>query len=80
MARGGNAVDATIASILCDGVETEESFSVHVKSRNTIQLGNPASSGVILAYILRVLDGILPAPNLGLYVHRLLEAFKFGFG
>ncbi|KAE9539702.1 hypothetical protein AGLY_004954 [Aphis glycines] len=61
-------------------VEVEESFSVHLKSGNTIHLGPPPSSGVILAYILRILDGILPAPNPGLDAHRFVEAFKFGFG
>jgi len=61
-------------------VEVKESFPVHLKSGHTIHLGPPPSSGVILAYILRILDGILPAPNPGLDAHRLVEAFKFGYG
>ncbi|XP_025200825.1 glutathione hydrolase 1 proenzyme-like isoform X1 [Melanaphis sacchari] len=61
-------------------VEIEESFSVNLKNGYTIHTGPPPSSGVILAYILRILDGILPAPNPGLDAHRLVEAFKFGFG
>ncbi|CAI6348282.1 unnamed protein product [Macrosiphum euphorbiae] len=61
-------------------VEVEESFSVNLKSGHTIHVGPPPSSGVILAYILRILDGILPAPNSGLDAHRLVEAFKFGYG
>jgi len=61
-------------------VEVEESMPVHLKSGHTIHLGPPPSSGVILAYILRILDGILPAPNPGLDAHRFVEAFKFGFG
>ncbi|KAL4132607.1 hypothetical protein QTP88_009731 [Uroleucon formosanum] len=61
-------------------VEVEESFAVNLKSGHTIHVGPPPSSGVILAYILRILDGILPAPNSGLDAHRLVEAFKFGFG
>ncbi|XP_025200868.1 glutathione hydrolase 1 proenzyme-like [Melanaphis sacchari] len=61
-------------------VEIEESFSVNLTSGHTIHLGPPPSSGIILAYILRVLDGILPAPDVGLDEHRLVEAFKFGYG
>ncbi|XP_022182527.1 gamma-glutamyltranspeptidase 1-like isoform X2 [Myzus persicae] len=61
-------------------VEVEESFSVDLKSGHTIHVGPPPGSGVILAYILRILDGILPAPNSGLDAHRLVEAFKFGYG
>jgi len=29
-------------------------------------MGTPPGSGIILAYILRILDGILPAPDVGL--------------
>jgi len=61
-------------------VEIEESFPVKLKSGHTIHTGPPPSSGIILAYILRVLDGMLPAPNAGLDAHRLVEAFKFGYG
>ncbi|XP_060862916.1 scoloptoxin SSD14-like [Metopolophium dirhodum] len=61
-------------------VEVEESFSVNLKNGHTIHSGPPPSSGIILAYILRVLDGMLPAPNAGLDAHRLVEAFKFGYG
>lgn len=43
-------------------------------------MGPPPGSGIILAYILRILDGMLPAPDAGLDAHRLVEAFKFGFG
>jgi len=43
-------------------------------------MGPPPGSGIILAYILRILDGILPAPDVGLAEHRLEEAFKFGYG
>ncbi|XP_022182547.1 gamma-glutamyltranspeptidase 1-like isoform X2 [Myzus persicae] len=52
-------------------VEIEESFPVKLKSGHTIHTGPPPSSGIILAYILRVLDGMLPAPNAGLDAHRL---------
>ncbi|XP_060862732.1 glutathione hydrolase 1 proenzyme-like isoform X3 [Metopolophium dirhodum] len=61
-------------------VEIEESLPVKLKSGHTIHTGPPPSSGIILAYILRVLDGMLPAPNAGLDAHRLVEAFKFGYG
>jgi len=61
-------------------VEVEESFSVNLKSGHTVYTGPPPGSGIILAYILRLLDGLLPAPNAGLDAHRLVEAFKFGYG
>ncbi|XP_022163024.1 gamma-glutamyltranspeptidase 1-like [Myzus persicae] len=61
-------------------VEVEESLSVNLKNGHSIHAGPPPSSGIILAYILRVLDGMLPAPSPGLEAHRLVEAFKFGYG
>ncbi|CAH1711156.1 unnamed protein product [Aphis gossypii] len=61
-------------------VEVKESFPVNLKSGHTIHTGPPPSSGIILAYILRVLDGLLPASNAGLDAHRMVEAFKFGYG
>ncbi|CAI6343242.1 unnamed protein product [Macrosiphum euphorbiae] len=61
-------------------IEIKESFPVNLKSGHTIHVGPPPSSGIILAYILRILDGILPAPDIGLDAHRFVEAFKFGFG
>lgn len=61
-------------------VEIEEAFAVKLKSGHTIHAGPPPGSGIILAFILRILDGILPAPNAGLDAHRLVEAFKFGYG
>ncbi|KAL5244956.1 hypothetical protein ACI65C_012366 [Semiaphis heraclei] len=61
-------------------VEIEEAFSVNLTSGHTIHMGPPPGSGIILAYILRILDGILPAPDVGLDEHRLVEAFKFGYG
>jgi gamma-glutamyltranspeptidase/glutathione hydrolase/leukotriene-C4 hydrolase len=30
--------------------------------------------------MLRILDGLIPAPNPGLEAHRFIEAFKFGYG
>ncbi|KAL4132604.1 hypothetical protein QTP88_009728 [Uroleucon formosanum] len=61
-------------------VEIEESFSVNLTSGHTIHFGPPPGSGIILAFILRILDGILPVPDVGLDEHRLVEAFKFGYG
>uniref|UniRef100_A0A2H8TUN5 Gamma-glutamyltranspeptidase 1 n=2 Tax=Melanaphis sacchari TaxID=742174 RepID=A0A2H8TUN5_9HEMI len=61
-------------------IEIEETFPVKLKNGYTIHTGPPPGSGIILAYILRVLDGLLPAPNAGLDAHRLVEAFKFGYG
>ncbi|XP_050429822.1 scoloptoxin SSD14-like isoform X2 [Adelges cooleyi] len=61
-------------------VEIEEAFNVTLSNGLTLHAGPPPGSGVILAYILRVLDGKLPAPNGGLDAHRLVEAFKFAYG
>ncbi|XP_025200748.1 glutathione hydrolase 1 proenzyme-like isoform X1 [Melanaphis sacchari] len=61
-------------------VNIKESFLVNLKSGHTIHVGPPPSSGIILAYILRILDGILPSPDTRLDAHRFVEAFKFGFG
>lgn len=60
-------------------VEINKSFFVQLKNGHGIHTGLPPDSGVILAYILRVLDGILPAPNAGLDAHRIVEAFKYGY-
>lgn len=61
-------------------VEIENSFEVNLKSGYTIHAGSPPGSGILLAYILRILDGILPAPTAGLDAHRMIEAFKFAYG
>ncbi|XP_026813149.1 glutathione hydrolase 1 proenzyme-like isoform X1 [Rhopalosiphum maidis] len=61
-------------------VNIKESFPVNLTSGHTIHVGPPPNSGIILAYILRILDGILPAPDARLDAHRFVEAFKFGFG
>lgn len=61
-------------------VDIEESFPVKLKNGYTLHVGPPPGSGLILAYILRILDGMLPAPDAGLDVHRLVEAFKFAYG
>lgn len=60
--------------------DIEESFPVKLKNKYTIHVGPPPGSGLILAYILRILDGMLPAPDAGLDAHRLVEAFKFAYG
>lgn len=61
-------------------VEVEEAFAVKLKSGYIIHAGPPPSSGIILAYILRILDGILPAKNASLDAHRFIEACKYGYG
>ncbi|XP_050430894.1 scoloptoxin SSD14-like [Adelges cooleyi] len=61
-------------------VEVEDAFNVTMSNGVTLHAGPPPGSGVILAHILRVLDGKLPAPNAGLDAHRLVEAFKFAYG
>jgi len=66
--------------MLCFRVNVEESIPVNLTSGHTIHVGPPPNSGIILAYILRILDGILPAPDARLDAHRFVEAFKFGFG
>ncbi|VVC34640.1 Hypothetical protein CINCED_3A006787 [Cinara cedri] len=69
----------TREDLLSYEVEVEESFSIKLKNGYTIHSGPPPGSGIILAYILRVLEGILPAPDPGLGAHRLVEAFKYGY-
>ncbi|XP_027844972.1 scoloptoxin SSD14-like isoform X3 [Aphis gossypii] len=61
-------------------VNVKESFPVNLTSGHTIHVGPPPNSGIILAFILRILDGILPAPDARLDAHRFVEAFKFGYG
>lgn len=51
-----------------------------LKSGHVLHSGPPPGSGLILGYILRILDGLWPAPNVGLAAHRMIEAFKFGYG
>ncbi|XP_050543871.1 scoloptoxin SSD14-like isoform X2 [Daktulosphaira vitifoliae] len=61
-------------------VEIEETFNVTIKNGFKLFAGPPPGSGVVLAYILRVLDGKLPASNDGLNAQRIIEAFKFAYG
>ncbi|XP_026812485.1 glutathione hydrolase 1 proenzyme-like isoform X2 [Rhopalosiphum maidis] len=61
-------------------VLVEESFEINLKSGYKIYSGLPVGSGIILAYILRTLDGLLPTPNVELDAVRLVEAFKFAYG
>ncbi|XP_050529611.1 scoloptoxin SSD14-like isoform X2 [Daktulosphaira vitifoliae] len=61
-------------------VKINEAFNVDLKNGYRLHAGIPPSSGVILAYILRLLDGKLPGPNAGLDAHRLVEAYKFAYG
>ncbi|VVC34642.1 Hypothetical protein CINCED_3A025773 [Cinara cedri] len=60
-------------------VEIEDAFAIKLKNGYTIHSGPPPGSGIILAYILRVLEGLWPAPSPGLDAHRLVEAFKYGY-
>uniref|UniRef100_A0A2S2NKJ0 Gamma-glutamyltranspeptidase 1 n=1 Tax=Schizaphis graminum TaxID=13262 RepID=A0A2S2NKJ0_SCHGA len=61
-------------------VLVEESFEITLKNGYKIYSGLPPGSGIILAYILRTLDGLLPSPNVELDAVRLVEAFKFAYG
>lgn len=61
-------------------VQVEESFEVKLKNGYKLYSGLPPNSGILLAYILRILDGMLPTPNAGLNAVRLMEAFKFAYG
>lgn len=61
-------------------VEIEEAFAVNLTSGHIVHAGPPPGSGIILAFILRILDGMLPAPDPGLDAHRFVEALKFGYG
>lgn len=60
-------------------VDIQDTYNITLKNGHTVHAGPPPSSGIILAYILRVLDGILPAPDAALDAHRLVEAFKYGY-
>lgn len=40
----------------------------------------PPSSGILFGYILKILEGLLPAANEILNIHRITEAFKFAYG
>lgn len=60
-------------------VEVEEAFSVKLFNGHRIHAGPPPGSGIILAYILRIMEGLLPAPNPSLDAHRMIEAFKYGY-
>lgn len=51
-----------------------------MKNDYKLYSGLPPGSGIILAYILRILDGKLPASNAGLDAIWLIEAFKFAYG
>jgi len=61
-------------------VLVEESFEINLKNGYKVYSGLPAGSGIILAYILRILDGQLPTSNADLDAVRLVEAFKFAYG
>ncbi|XP_027844964.1 scoloptoxin SSD14-like isoform X2 [Aphis gossypii] len=61
-------------------VLVEESFEINLKNGYKVYSGLPAGSGIILAYILRILDGQLPTPNADLDAVRFVEAFKFACG
>lgn len=46
----------------------------------TLYTLNAPSSGPILAFILRIIDGLVPASSELLNTQRITEAMKFGFG
>lgn len=45
----------------------------------TLYTMKPPASGVVLAYILRILGGMLPAPNEVITTQRITEAFKYAY-
>lgn len=61
-------------------VLVEDAFYVTLKNGHVVYTGPPPGSGVILAYILRILDGLLPTADAGVDAQRVVEAFKFAFG
>lgn len=61
-------------------VLVEESFEISLKNGYKLYSGLEIGSGITLAYILRTLDGQLPAPTADLDAVRLVEAFKFAYG
>ena len=46
----------------------------------TIYTATAPSSGPILAYILKLVDGLLPASSELLNIRRITEAMKYAFG
>lgn len=58
----------------------DAAIEAKVTDNLTLYTSKPPSSGVILAYIMRILRSILPAPTEVLNVHRITEAFKYGYG
>lgn len=62
-------------------VEWKDKEHVQVSLRNgyTMYTTPLPSSGVILAFILRVMDGLY-TDHLGVYWHRLIETFKHAYG
>lgn len=55
-------------------------LTVPIFNNYTLYTLVPPSSGLVLAYILRLLDGIIPAENEALFTQRMTEAFKFAYG
>lgn len=58
-------------------VKVESSFEIRLRSGYKLYSGLPPGSGILLAYILRLLDGKLLLPNTSLDAVRLVEVFKF---
>lgn len=58
----------------------EDSFSMKLKNGYVVYSAPPPGSGLVLAYILRILDGLLPTPDAGIDAQRVVETFKFAFG
>lgn len=49
-------------------------------NKYTLHTAPPPSSGIILSYILKLVEGILPAPSELLNTQRITEAMKYGYG
>ena len=61
-------------------VSWTEPVTAHLANNITLYSVPPPGSGVILALILNILNGIVPHENHVTTYQRITEAFKFGYG
>jgi len=61
-------------------VKWTEPVTAHLANNITLYSVPPPGSGVILALILNILNGMVPHENNVTTYQRITEAFKFGYG
>ncbi|KAI4499426.1 hypothetical protein M0802_005322 [Mischocyttarus mexicanus] len=87
----GTLTDKMVAEIKSfDGIITREDFvtysvrwrkpiEINIDNNLTVYTAPPPGSGVILAFIINVLQGIVPTDNQNVMWHRIVEAFKWAY-